>query len=327
MSLAAAPVLVEVGEAGRGEYDPPHAVATEYGRYYSDPATGDLLASVTNILEQLAKGGLAPAAATYTTDYIINHLAELLRAAMDPDDLAEFRKKARLAYRQEWDRRADLGSRVHRQAEAVNLNAPIAPDLEAAPFVDSYRRWLHDFGVDIGRDVIAAECTVLNRPLGYGGTSDLWVHLSFPSETSPLVPKYKPRSVPANPLPTPSGLWLVDLKTSTKHPASLVRESYPMQLAALRRALVALVCPPECRYGATESHDVTHEHPVPAFVGTAILNLRSTTYGFIPLAATQADDDKAFNAFLGLQPVTDYVHGLDLRGYKPIQPPARKEAA
>ncbi|HEX4815841.1 MAG TPA: hypothetical protein VFV66_24105 [Nonomuraea sp.] len=304
---------------------PQHAVATAHGRYYDDPANpGRLLVSVTNVLNQLAIEALAPAAAKVTAEWFAEHLPEAIRAASDPDELTEFVRQAKAAYKEQWEKRRELGSRIHRQARAINLGgAPIAPDAEAEPFVGSYRRWLADFGVDIDRDVIAAECTMLHRELGYAGTSDLWVILRFDGPTSPLVPRFKPRKLPPTPLPTPSGLWLVDIKTSLKHPASTVWEDYPLQLAALRRAPVALVCPPQCRYGATEYHDAGHEIPTPPFVATAILNLRTTGYGFIPLES----GDTAFAAFRGLQPVTDYVHHLDLRPFKPIQPPTRKEAS
>ncbi|MFI6713571.1 hypothetical protein ACIBF7_44595 [Nonomuraea sp. NPDC050478] len=302
---------------------PQHAVATGNGRYYSDPATGALLISVTNVLATMAKHALAPAAAKHTAEWFAEHLSAALRAAADPDDLAQFVKQAKAAYQAEWERRMRLGSRVHRQAQAINLQAPIAPDPETEPFLGSYRQWLTDFGIDIAADIVTAECTMLNRDLGYGGTSDLWANLCFPSPTSPLVPRFKPRAVPADPLPTPSGLWLVDIKTSLKHPASTVWEEYPLQLAALRHATVALACPPACRYGATDHHDGTHEFPVPDFVGAAVLNLRTTGYGFIPLPA----DDAAFAAFRGLQPVTAYLHGVDLRGRKPVQPPTRKDVS
>ncbi|SEU47845.1 hypothetical protein [Nonomuraea wenchangensis] len=308
-----------------GDDSPAHALATDHGRFYSDPAgPGRLLVSVTNVLNQLAIDALAPAAAKVTAEWFAEHLPDALRAAADPGELAAFVRQAKAAYREQWEKRRELGSRVHRQARAVNLGAPIAPDPEAEPFVDSYRQWLADFGVDIERDVIAAECTMLHRDAGYAGTSDLWVRLRFDGPTSPLVPRYRPRSLPPDPLPTSSGLWLVDIKTSLKHPASTVWEDYPLQLAALRNAPVALVCPPQCRYGtAADCHEPDHEIPTPPFDGVAILNLRTTAYGFIPLPA----DEAAFAAFRGLQPVTDYVHHLDRRPFKPIQPPTLKEAS
>ncbi|MDP4510302.1 hypothetical protein [Nonomuraea turcica] len=247
------------------DYAPQHAVATSHGRYYDDPAhPGRLLVSVTNVLNQLAIDALPPAAAKVTAEWFAENLPAAIRAAADPDELTEFVRQAKATYKQEWEKRRELGSRIHRQAHAINLGgAPIAPDPDAEPFVGSYRQWLADFGIDIDRDVAAAECTMLHREFGYAGTSDLWVWLRFDAPTSPLVPRYRPHKVPADPLPTPSGLWLVDIKTSLKHPASTVWEDYPLQLAALRRAPVALVCPPECRYGTAEHHDASHEVPTP----------------------------------------------------------------
>ncbi|MGI5281710.1 hypothetical protein ACQEVF_59215 [Nonomuraea polychroma] len=318
---------ITLREHERDEYDPSHAVPTSAGRYYCDPATGQLLPSVTNCIDQHMIEALAPAAARDTAIWLMDNLPAANRAAADPDDMEDFIKLAKGQYRVQWDKKADLGSRVHAIAEAINLGAPYVPDEEAEPFVNSYRQFLADFGLDIRRDIKAAECTVLNRTLGYGGTSDIWARLRFDSPTSPIIPKYKPRAVPADPIPTPSGLWLIDMKTSLTKPASAVYDDYVMQLAALRHSEVALVCPPSCRYGETDGHDSSHEFEVPEFVGTAILNLRETTYGFVPLPAER----DAFEAFCGLLPLARYVHGLELRGCKPIQPPSktttRKDAA
>ncbi|MGW3353279.1 hypothetical protein ACWDA3_59185 [Nonomuraea rubra] len=309
--------------------DPQHAVATAHGRYYHDPGRppGDpraVLPSVTNVLQQLGKPHLIKAAATFTAEWAAERIPEAVRAAADPDDLAEFVHRAKTAHREAWDERADLGSRAHRLAEAHNLGAPIAPDPAAEPFLEAYKRWLDDFGVNVATDIVAAECTVLHRQIGYAGTSDLWVRLRFGRATSPLVPRFKPRKVPAQPLPTPDGLWLVDLKTSLTKPASALYIDNLLQLAALLRARTALVCPPECRYGASDAHDASHEYPVPAFAGAAVLNLRRSGYGFIPVPA---DDEAAFTAFRGLLQATRYVHALDLRPFKPVQPPVRKEAS
>ncbi|GAA5046269.1 hypothetical protein HNP84_010277 [Thermocatellispora tengchongensis] len=317
---------ITILEDERDQYDPQHAVPTNRGRYYCDPATGEMVVSVTNAIDQHMIEALAPAAARDTAIWLMDNLPDAIRAAGDPDDMQEFIKLAKSQYRLQWDKKADLGSRVHSIAEAINLGAPYIPDEEAAPFVDAYQKFLREFGVDIRRDIKAAECTVLNRTIPYGGTSDIWAYLHFDSPTSPIVPRFKPRAVPAAPIPTPSGLWLIDIKTSLTKSASAVYDDYVMQLAALRHAEVALVCPPECRYGETDAHDSSHEFPVPEFVGTAILNLRTNGYGFVPLPAGR----DAFDAFCGLLPLAHYVHGLELRGYKPIQPPAnttRKDAA
>ncbi|MEU7911375.1 hypothetical protein [Microbispora bryophytorum] len=320
-------------EDQRDDYDPQHAVPTNKGRYYSDPACDPddpnrLLISVTNAIDQHMIEALAPAAARDTAIWLMDNLPAAMRAAADPDDLEAFIKEAKGQYRLQWDKKADLGSRVHAIAEAINLGAPYIHDEEAEPFVDSYREFLTDFHVDMrpGRDIVAAECTVINRTIGYAGTSDIWAKLRFGRPTSPIVPKFRPRAVAADLIPTPDGLWLIDIKTSLTKAASSVYDDYVMQLAALRHAEVALVCPPECRYGDTAGHDSSHEFEVPEFAGTAILNLRTNGYGFIPLPA----DATAFEAFRGLLPLAHYVHGLELRGYKPIQPPtntARRDAA
>ncbi|MFI6497128.1 hypothetical protein [Nonomuraea typhae] len=317
---------IAIREEERDEYDPSHAVPTSKGRYYCDPATSQMMISVTNAIDQHMIEALAPAAARDTAIWLMDNLPDAIRAAADPDDMEKFIKLAKSQYRVQWDKKADLGSRVHAIAEAINLRAPYIPDEEAAPFVDAYLQFLDDFGVDLHRDIKAAECTVLNRTIPYGGTSDIWANLRFDASTSPIIPKFKPRAVPPDPIPTPSGLWLIDMKTSLTKPASAIYEDYVMQLAALRHSEVALVCPQSCRYGETEDHDDSHEFPVPEFVGTAILNLRETEYGFIPLPA----DRDAFDAFCGLLPLAHYAHGLELRGYKPIQPPSkttRKDAA
>lgn len=301
------------------ESAPQHAVATAHGRFYGDPAhPGRLLISVTNALSSLAKHALAPAAALYTATWFAQHLPEAVRAADDPDELAGFVTRAKLSYREEWERRRELGSRVHRLAQAVNLGAPVPHDPEAEPFLAAYRAWLSDFCVDLATDVLVAETTMLNREVGYAGTSDLWVTLRFDNPFSPLVPRFRPKKLPPHPLPTLPGLWLVDLKTSTKHPASSLWPEQPLQLAALRNATTALACPPECRYGAAEGHHAGHEYPVPVFAGAAILNLRASgAYGFIPVPA----DADAYAAFRCLLPVATYLHRQNLRGIKPVQPP------
>ncbi|NRQ31334.1 hypothetical protein HII36_05705 [Nonomuraea sp. NN258] len=323
---------IVIHEDERDEYDPSHAVPTSAGRYYCDPMLGPddpnrMKISVTNAIDQHMIEALAPAAARDTAIWLMDNLPAANRAAMDPDDVEAFIKEAKKQYRVQWDKKADLGSRVHAIGEAINLGKAYIPDEEAEPFVESYRQFLADFGVDLRRDIVAAECTVLNRTIPYGGTSDIWANLRFPGPTSPIMPRFKPRAVPADPIPTPSGLWLIDMKTSLTKPASAVYDDYLLQLAALRNAEVALVCPPSCRYGETDDHDASHEFAIPEFVGTAILNLRTNGYGFVPLPA----DQDAFDAFCGLLPLAHYVHGLEMRGFKPIQPPSktttRKDAA
>ncbi|MBV2366944.1 hypothetical protein [Streptomonospora nanhaiensis] len=257
----------------------------ENGRYYTDPATGDLLISVTNTLQQLAKPALAPAAATETVKYMMANLDQAVEAAQDPFEKAAFETAARRAYRDAWDSKANLGTRVHHLAESHVLGRPAAPDPDAEPFVDQYKKFLGEAGIDILDDIEAAEVTVLNRTLGYAGTADLWVWLRRPPAQWGMQP----------------GLWLIDAKTSLTKLPSVVYAEYPLQLAALRYAEVALDA-------------VDGEHPVPEFAGAAVLNLRADRYGIVPLPAGR----EAFEAFTHIAATARYIHTLDLKPYKPV---------
>jgi len=280
--------------------DPKHAVDTgDTGRYYADPKTGDLLISVTNTLQQLAKPALAPAAAKETAEFMMANLARAVKSAHNPVEREQFLKVAKAAYKDLWETRRDMGTRVHHQAEAHILGTPVEPDEDAEPFIDQYKQFLADARIDITNDVEAVEITVLNRAVGYGGTADLWVRIDSPPPAWEGV--------------TP-GLWLVDIKTSLTKPPSTVYRDNVMQLAALRYAEVGL-----------DPYD--GEHPVPEFVGAAVLNLRTDRYGFIPLPAGEA----AFAGFTHLIGTSRYVHELDLKPCKPVNPwkktRARKVAA
>lgn len=265
--------------------DPRHSRDTPNGRYYEDPSTGELLISVTNALNVLSKPALAPAAAKVTAEYCMNQLPRAVKASRNPDAREQFLKAAKAEHRTVWESRAGIGTRVHAQAEAHALGRPIGPDEDAEPFVAQYRQWLTDAGVDLERDVEAVEVTVLHREARYAGTADLWVWLRKPF------------------CGQPAGLWLVDLKTSlTSRPSAFYRD-HVLQLAGLRYAQVALA--PD-----------DSEHPVPPFVGAAILNLRTDRYGFIP----SPSDEAAHATFCHLVEASYYLHGLDLKPCKPVNP-------
>lgn len=272
--------------------NPKHARDTDNGRYYQDPATGDMHVSVTNVLDTLNKPALAPAAAKVTAEYFADHLPAAVRASRNAATLDAFIKAAKAEHKTVWESRRDFGTLVHNHAEAHALGRPIEPNEQAERFVDQYRLFLKEFGVDIATDLDAVEVTVLDRGHRYGGTADLWINL---------------RNLPGG---QPDGLWLVDIKTSLTKPASTVYRDHALQLAALRYAEIAI--------GPDDS-----EHPVPEFVGAAILNLRTHSYGFVPMPATR----ELHAAFLGLVTASYALHGLDMKPYKPINTPARKPRA
>jgi hypothetical protein len=264
--------------------DPRHSRDTANGRYYEDPANpGELYISVTNALNTLSKPALAPAAAKVTAEYCMANLPAAVRASRRPADTEAFLKAAKAEHRNVWENRAGIGTRVHIQAEAHALGRPAEPDEDAAPFIDQYRRFLADAGVDLAEDVEAVEVTVLHRTARYAGTADVWLWLR--REFCGMAP----------------GLWLIDIKTSLTKPPSAFYRDHVLQLAGLRYAEVAL--------GPDDS-----EHEVPEFQGAAILNLRVDRYGVIPAPADRA----AHAAFCRLVDASYYLHGLDLKACKPV---------
>lgn len=265
--------------------DPRHSRDTANGRYYEDPKSGELLISVTNALNALAKPALAPAAAKVTAEYCMAQLPRAVKASRTPADAEAFLKAAKAEHKNVWESRAGIGTRVHVQAEAHALGKPIAEDEDAAPFIDQYRKFLADAGVNLAEDVEAVEVTVLHRTARYAGTADLWLWLR--SEFHGMPP----------------GLWLIDIKTSLTKPPSAFYRDHVLQLAGLRFAEVALA--PD-----------DSEHEVPEFAGAAILNLRQDRYGFIP----SPSDEAAHAAFCHLVNASYYLHGLDLKPHKPVNP-------
>ncbi|MDF5756592.1 hypothetical protein [Spongiactinospora sp. TRM90649] len=301
---------------------PRYAVDTPNGRYYRDPKDGldgpPRYVSVTNVINQWDKDALAPGAAKATVAHMMEHLPAAVRASRHPETREAFAKEARGAFRKIWDKAADFGTLVHKLADAHLTGRHLtwfSPEeqeelAEAREFLDTYLEWMGDFGVDAEGDVHSSEITVYNRTYGYAGTADLWVDLTFPQPQSPQHPRYRSRTYPQMTITTPSGLWLVDGKTSrnpNKQPSEVYRD-HLAQLAALRFAETALL------------PDGT-EIPVPQFVGTAILNLRPDgKYAFVPMHAGPQE----FEVFLHLKEIAGYVHDqLDMRRYRPIVPPAR----
>jgi hypothetical protein len=97
---------------------------------------------------------------------------------------------------------ADLGTRVHALAEAINNGQDIEVDSETEPFVTEYLRWQ---GTTKPK-VVNAEYMVYSALHGYGGTADMaaWINAE---------------------------LWLIDIKTG-----KAVYPETALQLAGLRWA-------------------------------------------------------------------------------------------
>jgi len=250
---------------------PRHARDTERGRYYSDPAGGPDLVSVTNVLDTaVAKKVLIPWAVKLTVEHVLDNLYDV-QTRID-DDRPALTRDIKAVHRDAKERAAGLGDRVHAAAEARVLGAPFANDLEVAPYITQLELWLDSWGVDLDKHIEATEITCFHRRLGYAGTADLLIWL-----------------------PTGPGgrleLWLIDYKSSATRPAKSVYPENTLQLAALRYCETVLL------------PDDTDD-PMPPIERTGVLNLRARSHALVPMPA----DRSAHRAFRGLLEGTRWLH-------------------
>lgn len=262
---------------------PKYAIPTDKGRHYVHPTTGETWPSVTNILDvSVAKPALTGWAAKITAESAWARLPEAVQVSMNGTAARDaFLRDIKSQVRVVRDTAADLGTRVHHHAECIALGKTPPDDPEVEPYAIQLARWFTDFGVDLNSHIEAAEATIINRAIGFAGTGDLWCRLHLAPDLT-----WTPRKL---------HLWLIDYKSSATREAS---SSYPeqgIQVAALAAAESLLL------------DDGTEVDPPSPIVGTAILNLRTNDYAFIPMPADRA---AAFEAFKGAATMTKYMHGL-----------------
>ena len=251
--------------------NPRLAQDTPQGRYYTDPAGGPALVSVTNVLSTaVAKQALIPWAVKLTTEHLLDNLAEV-NARID-DDRPTLTKEIKAVHREVKEAAGNLGDRIHTAAEQHVLGAPVADDPEVAPYLAQLVLWLTMWGVDLDEHVEATEITVFHRRLGYAGTADLLIWL-----------------------PTGPGgameLWLIDYKTSATRSAKSVYPENTLQLAALRYAETVLL------------PDDT-DAPMPTIQRTGVLNLRAKSHALVEMPAGR----DAHAAFRGLLQGARWLH-------------------
>lgn len=262
---------------------PKYAEATDKGRYYAHPVTGERWISITNALDMaVSKPALVPWAAKVTANAMWDRLPDAVRvsmngAAMRDQYLREIKGQVKYVK----DTAANLGTRVHDAAEHLALSTVAPDDEEAAPYAAQVLRFFERFNVNMDRDIEASEATVINRDCGYAGTGDLWVHLHLAPDLS-----WTPRK---------RWLWVLDYKSSAHRAVDSLYPENGMQVAAIA-------------HGETLLMDDGTEIPAPGndkIDGTAVLNLRVDDHAFIPVPA---DRDAAFNAFCAAVRVATYMH-------------------
>jgi len=260
------------------------AKATDRGRYYSDPAGGPDLISVTNVLDTAVhKHALIPWAVKLTTEWVLDnatYVAEHVQA-----NRAVLAREIKSVHGEVRETAANLGDRIHARAEARVIGQPWPDDPEIEPYAHQLELGFSEWGVNVDKHVVAAEITVVHRTLGYAGTADLMVWL-------PTGPGGRPE------------LWLIDYKTSATRPAKSVYAENAQQLAALRYAEHVLL--PDDTDGA-----------MPKIQRTGVLNLRQKSHALVEMPGDRA----AFRAFRGALTNALWHHNAPT-SYPALTPPA-----
>jgi hypothetical protein len=252
--------------------NPKHARDTAQGRYYTDPAGGPDLVSVTNVIDTAVNKSMAlvPWGVKLTVEYVLDNVVSIARRVLT--DRSSLTKEIKAIHREVRERAADLGDRIHKAAELSLLRAPVPQDLEVMPYITQLELWLDSWGVDLAKHIEATEITCLHRRLGYAGTADLMIWL--------------PTGVDGR-----LELWLIDFKSSATRPAKSVYPENTLQLAALRYCETVLL------------PDDT-EQPMPRIERTGVLNLRANSYALVPMPAGR----DAHRAFRGALETTRWLH-------------------
>lgn len=261
-------------------------------RYYTHPATGEQLLSVTTVLGATeGKPYLVPWSAKLSAEHAVDHLDVIQKIlATEGRNAAVKLLKGRAEDLRKL--KADVGTYVHDVQEALilwaaseegtgtDITLPVLPEkLHGALYdgepIEDVAEWMVDgfvnFVTAFNPVFKAAEMTVYNRVLGVAGTLDMIQHLHGVR----LAADGRLRAAPGQVL-----RLCVDTKTG-RHLGCTVQE----QVAAYRRMTEALM-----PMGQIEA--------MPATDAGAVLHLRPEHrdgYRLIPISL--ADDAKAWNRF------------------------------
>ena len=255
--------------------------------FYKDPVSGDLLRSVTTILNQGApKEALIHWAGKIVAETAMEHLPQLVRASRRPDTAKEMLDWLKRAHTRKKDERADIGSAVHQLIEAEILGTPIPDDVrdnpEMVPYVANFRRFVEEWQVEFE----ASEMVVANYAERYAGTLDYLLR------SRPLARALGAPADAVFPGDTKTGGEL-DERTYDGN----VRGVYPtagVQMSAYRR----------CTHGWMRDGSRV-ELPLAFEVGV-VLHLRPEGYRLYPMRC----GDDVFAAFLKIRDVAEFETGL-----------------
>jgi hypothetical protein len=217
---------------------------------------------VTSLLSAgLPKPALVGWAAKVTAEYAIDN-AEWIAASVREgkrDEVLETTKKARFRKSQEASVR---GTEVHAAAEALNLGTEPQVDESILPYVEQYRRFLHDHTPTFE----AAEAPVYNLTWHYAGTLDAIAIID-------------------------GRRCVLDVKTTDRPPGKGARPPYPevaLQLCAYSRAEGVGVNPERVQVSHGRRYYVLNDpselEPMPEIEGAFALVVSPYDYQLVPVA-------------------------------------------
>lgn len=277
--------------------------------FYKDPATGDLLRSVTTILNQGSpKEALIHWAGKLVAETAMEHLPQLVRASRRPDTAKEMTDWLKRAHTRKKDEKAGLGSAVHNLIEAKVLGTPVPQQLlddpEMRPYIANFEQFVADWQITFE----ASEMVVANYTDRWAGTLDYLLR-SRPLAAALGAP---PDAVIMG--DTKTGGEALDERTYDGN----IRGVYPeagVQMSAYRRGEFGWL------------RDGTRVVLPRAFEVGVVLHLRPEGYRLYPMRC----GDEVYQAFLHIRQVAEFqtgpaknIVGAALK--PPSNPQARKAA-
>lgn len=254
--------------------------------FYRCPETGELLRSVTTILNQGSpKEALIHWAGNLVAETAMEHLPRLVRASRRPEDAKEAYDWLRRAHTRKKDERADLGTAVHQIIESKVLDTPIpdaiTSDPEMRPYIAHFDRFIDEWQIEF----TASEMVVADYEHQFAGTLDYLLRSPLLAAALGCPPDM---DIPGD---TKTGGEL-DEKTYDGGPKGVYPEA-GVQMSAYRKAPYGWL-----RDGSRVELPPRHS------VGV-VLHLRPEGYRLYPVAC----GDDVFAAFCSIRQVAEFQTG------------------
>jgi hypothetical protein len=259
---------------------PSNATTAQSGKRFYTWGNGERYWSVTTILGALPKDALKWWAAKVVAEFAYDRSKTWF--TMDRDEAIEWLKREPLRFT---NKRADVGSAIHRAAEAWVLQQPMKGDFEEEErkAIGHFIGWVQTFGVRF----LATEASVFHRSQKYAGTLDAIVEIPYDRllarvHGNPALVPWTPRE----------GRNVVTLLVDYKSGGDVDEGKGVYPEAALQLAA----------YANAEFIGLPNggESPLPILDGAAVLQVQAKGWRFVPADALRPE---VFTTFLYVREV------------------------